>query len=1305
MAENYDPNDPESVRRYIEEQTKVQSKLTADTNRFGKAMNTAFSGAGTAALSFASAVGSAEKGFSKYNSVVRDITNTIGELTSEFGIFGKSVGAAAKATGIMVEQVFAQTDRMSKGFEEIADMGAQAHFTATSLRALTEAAGGSTFQMQAVGKAAKTAGSAFINVGDSVGSGMQKFGDIVTKNMTGFRKLGFTFEEVFEYTGKYLQQANALGVNLNRPVADLRKSSEAYMKNLVILADLTGADIKQQQAALDLAAANENIKMKIMMLEKQASDAKQRGDFDTEARIRKQVDNIQTAIQGISRFDKEAQIAFLQSFASGGKVMNEYTARLQISGLDVLKAGKQLEQGIEGTEIVAGIMNDNAEAVAKTMQRFGTGIAELGPAGIELAKAIGNTNERMTLASEQGVTGQRKNAQAALEAGQQGVEAQMNTRDALMQGVANMEQMERNVQRTIDRVVDRFNPFMTSMDDAEKSFKVLAAAAGAATFAMGILTSAAARRNPLNLSEGFLGRKPLPGTGGIVGPGSAASAPWVRVANLMEICNCVGGGAAMPLGSQGMNKAQQKQYRKMRAQGVSEAQARGRILGAGGVGGGMLPGTGGIVPPGGPQAGPQAGPQGSRFERFKPSVGHAVNVGAYGIMGSLGGYALSEGADLAKDLGVVEDRGASGMKAAGGVISSAAQYAMMGSLFGPIGTGIGAVAGGLMGVVENFDDIKNFFSSSNETAEKAKDATEAATIAAETLAEQRTRNEDFLKLAIIANTEATRQNTTVTTQSGAAPGAGDQPREAPREPSKTVEQIEKGFDERQVEMAKEYASKRQKLWDAWNTNDEAELKRLEKQAKEMRDRFTKERDVVVGYSEFGPIMAKEKVIEDKAAKEALAELEGKIASTNKLRTARTQALNALEKEYVKNRDDLEEQRRKLQITRENAAAFSQVTDERLQILADLVSGKAQITGVDGAGPRGATPSSPGGGTPMTAQDLAKGGLKVREHGDVQRPGAVVDQKLLDLSKEIQNKIPGFRYFSGFNDQFHKDNSPGSAHVRGDAVDFTLAQNPSIRQGQNIVDQLKSMGFGYARDEYNNPSSRATGGHIHAELAEGGIVQGPKSGYPVTMHGREIVTPLEPNSILEQLGKTMGNFTNIKNDRSSETDTKSFDRLSNILIQNFANVKNDGQGEIKVEDITGSIFDSFATIKNNRSERNDERAFENLSSALTTNIEKSLGSFTEKFTAPEFSSEMLNQLSLSDKILEKFDTLNQNKEDKTIDIESVNRQIADKVESAMKSLGEQNSQVAGEYILRLERVIDILESSHSTQEKLLRSTRT
>jgi hypothetical protein len=80
------------------------------------------------------------------------------------------------------------------------------------------------------------------------------------------------------------------------------------------------------------------------------------------------------------------------------------------------------------------------------------------------------------------------------------------------------------------------------------------------------------------------------------------------------------------------------------------------------------------------------------------------------------------------------------------------------------------------------------------------------------------------------------------------------------------------------------------------------------------------------------------------------------------------------------------------------------------------------------------------------------------------------------------------------------------------VDFVLNKKPSREEGQRIVDMLKSMGASSAKDEYNDPSSKATGPHFHASVPEGrygGIFEGPRTGYAAVMHGREAILPL-PN---------------------------------------------------------------------------------------------------------------------------------------------------------------------------------------------------
>lgn len=151
----------------------------------------------------------------------------------------------------------------------------------------------------------------------------------------------------------------------------------------------------------------------------------------------------------------------------------------------------------------------------------------------------------------------------------------------------------------------------------------------------------------------------------------------------------------------------------------------------------------------------------------------------------------------------------------------------------------------------------------------------------------------------------------------------------------------------------------------------------------------------------------------------------------------------------------------------------------------------------GTGLRMPTPGAPPSGMGMSSigsqNDLSKMGLKIKA-GDVQAEGAGINPKLVQLAQSIQNGVPGFNYFSAFNDKFHQEKAPGSQHAKGLALDFTVAQAPSVEDGKAITDWLRSMGASLAIDEYNNPSSKATAGHFHAQIpayGDGGIASNPQ----------------------------------------------------------------------------------------------------------------------------------------------------------------------------------------------------------------------
>ena len=138
------------------------------------------------------------------------------------------------------------------------------------------------------------------------------------------------------------------------------------------------------------------------------------------------------------------------------------------------------------------------------------------------------------------------------------------------------------------------------------------------------------------------------------------------------------------------------------------------------------------------------------------------------------------------------------------------------------------------------------------------------------------------------------------------------------------------------------------------------------------------------------------------------------------------------------------------------------------------------------------------------------------------------QLLLLLPRLGVAGVPGFAYFSGFNDKFHQENAPSSEHTKGLALDFALGTKPTKEEGTKIASMLKGMGATYVQDEYNNASARATGGHFHAAVsaANGAILSGPMGGYKpnLTMHGTEAIVPL--NTPTQQAAATGGMDTSL-----------------------------------------------------------------------------------------------------------------------------------------------------------------------------------
>ena len=135
------------------------------------------------------------------------------------------------------------------------------------------------------------------------------------------------------------------------------------------------------------------------------------------------------------------------------------------------------------------------------------------------------------------------------------------------------------------------------------------------------------------------------------------------------------------------------------------------------------------------------------------------------------------------------------------------------------------------------------------------------------------------------------------------------------------------------------------------------------------------------------------------------------------------------------------------------------------------------------------------------------------------------QQLLDGMTKVGYRINSL---GGYNDRNIAGRNTKSAHSRGWAIDVNPETNPHGSQlvtdmPREVVHLARSLGLGWggdwrsSKDAMHFSAQRNEGGWLKA--ARGGVFSGPKSGYPMEMHGTEMVAPLNVDSILMKLAKT------------------------------------------------------------------------------------------------------------------------------------------------------------------------------------------
>ena len=357
---------------------------------------------------------------------------------------------------------------------------------------------------------------------------------------------------------------------------------------------------------------------------------------------------------------------------------------------------------------------------------------------------------------------------------------------------------------------------------------------------------------------------------------------------------------------------------------------------------------------------------------------------------------------------------------------------------------------------------------------------------------------------------------------------------------------------------------------------------------------------------------------------------------------------------------------------------------------DILQQKAAQAGTPGGGGVGSFGGGGGGNMPAmgggqgvaggvaSQNDLSQMGLKLKT-GDVQAEGSKIDPKIIELAQQVQASLPNFAYFSGFNDKFHQEKAPGSSHTSGRAMDFALSKEPTKEEGNEITKWLKSMGASVAIDEYNNPSAKATAGHIHAQIpgyADGGIASTPQIAM-VAEKGPEAMIPLENGAIP------------IKIKLSDALNTPTFGGMNEYAGYNQGPMSTDLSAVKSIAEAVGAFDKVSQTIT-------DPKMWKDiLSSGLATNYQ--LGAATLGTQGiPGLGNDIAERLK-------------EIKEQTNTDSESALKLVADEFKSAMATMSQQLAQMAGNQneggmsglASLMQELVTATKNGVDVQEKILR----
>ena len=248
---------------YVTTETK-QALVSMSTGVKGltETMAKGFKGLGSAAMGLTKSLADGNIGQSVFNDSIDATSNALGDLVGMIPYVGGALKALAKGTGDYAQAVNKQADALFNSYQEMSKIGASGAGGITSIFENLQKLNLGVNELDKFVAIVSENSGTLASFGKTVGEGLDEFArisDAVQHSNVGreFREMGISVDEINKGIIGYTNMQRLVGGRQKMTTDELIVASKDYIREVDLLAKITGANRKEQEDSKESAMAEE----------------------------------------------------------------------------------------------------------------------------------------------------------------------------------------------------------------------------------------------------------------------------------------------------------------------------------------------------------------------------------------------------------------------------------------------------------------------------------------------------------------------------------------------------------------------------------------------------------------------------------------------------------------------------------------------------------------------------------------------------------------------------------------------------------------------------------------------------------------------------------------------------------------------------------------------------------------------------------------------------------------------------------------------------------------------------------------